>query len=61
MDSTIWGMTGLSNQQGYNLYPRRSVDMEYVVMAAGAFAGVLVYHILADIYAEKHGNSVSMT
>lgn len=24
--------------------------MEYVVMAAGAFAGVLVYHILADIY-----------
>ena len=43
-------MTGLSNQQGYNLYPRRSVDMEYVVMAAGAFAGVLVYHILVDIY-----------
>lgn len=39
-----------SNQQGYNLYPRRSVDMEYVVMAAGTFAGVLVYHILADIY-----------
>ena len=24
--------------------------MEYVVMAAGTFAGVLVYHILADIY-----------
>ena len=24
--------------------------MEYVVMAAGAFAGVLIYHILADIY-----------
>lgn len=24
--------------------------MEYVVMAAGAFTGVLVYHILADIY-----------
>ena len=43
-------MTGLSNQQGYNLYHRRSVDMEYVVMAAGTFAGVLVYHILADIY-----------
>lgn len=39
-----------SNQQGYNLYLRRSVDMEYVVMAAGTFAGVLVYHILADIY-----------
>ena len=43
-------MTGLSDQQGYKLYPRRSVDMEYVVMAAGTFAGVLVYHILADIY-----------
>lgn len=43
-------MTGLSNQLGYNLYPRRSVDMEYVVMAAGTFAGVLVYHILTDIY-----------
>ena len=24
--------------------------MEYVVMAAGTFTGVLVYHILADIY-----------
>lgn len=24
--------------------------MEYVVMAAGAFTGVLIYHILADIY-----------
>ena len=43
-------MTGLSNQQGYNLYPRRSVDMEYVVMTAGVFTGVLIYHILADIY-----------
>lgn len=43
-------MTGLSDQQGYNLYPRRSVDMEYVVITAGVFTGVLIYHILADIY-----------
>ena len=43
-------MTGLSNQQGYNLYPRRSVDMEYIVITAGVFTGVLIYHILADIY-----------
>lgn len=43
-------MTGLSDQQGYNLYPRRSVDMEYVVITADVFTGVLIYHILADIY-----------
>lgn len=43
-------MTGLSDQQGYNLYPRRSVDMEYVVITAGVFTGVLIYHILTDIY-----------
>lgn len=50
MDSTIWEMAGLSNQQGYKLYPRRSVDMEYIVITAGVFTGVLIYHILADIY-----------